>query len=172
MKPAVLSNHHAEAKALLDQLLAAGVSPEDQQTITDALEGQTGSLEALSVTLQWMAEREAHSAGLTVIITDFQNRKARFDRQIKQARQAILSFIEAAGIKDALERPEGTISVRKGTPQVIRAADFDVARLPAGLTRTKVEPDMTAIKKALERGDDVPGAFLSNSAPTISIRTA
>ena len=165
-----LARHQNEARMLLEYLIQNGVDADDEQAITDALEGETDALDAVSRTLRYIAEQQGYSAGLTVILTQFEDRRSRYEARIKGARVALASFMEASGLT-TLERPEATVGLRKGAKSVIKTADFNADALPKSMQRIKVEANIPAIKAALEAGETVPGATLSNAAPILTIRS-
>lgn len=97
--------------------------------------------------------------------------KARSDRYKVRAetlRAAAFAAMDATGQR-RVELPDLTASIRTPPPRVLIT---DEAAIPPDMTRTVTTPDKTAIAAALKRGDAVPGAELSNSIPTIQIRTA
>jgi hypothetical protein len=90
-----------------------------------------------------------------------------FDGRVESARTALLQFMQETGAK-TLPLPEATLTLAAGSRKVV--GDLDPAALPDTLVRIKREPDRTAIKQALEKGEFVPGASLSNATPTLQIR--
>jgi hypothetical protein len=104
-------------------------------------------------------------------MADLQDRKAIYELRRDRIKAALMAWMQDAGAK-TIQRPEATLSVRQGSPQVIYTADFSVDALPKTLVRKKVEADKAAIKKALQAGDVIIGAELqSNVPPSLSIRT-
>jgi hypothetical protein len=161
----------AGAAALARELRSAGFG-DDDALMLDTIEGQTDALDAVSELLCQIADADAFAAALTVRQADLQDRKSRYEERRDAIKRAILAWMNETGLKGPIQRPEGTVSVRNGSPQVIYEGDFDVDRLPDNLVRVKREPDKPAIKAALGRGEAVPGAALqSNVPPTLSIRS-
>jgi Siphovirus Gp157 len=66
-----------------------------------------------------------------------------------------------------LELPEATLSIRRTPAHVVI---YDPAELPDDYWRVHREPNKQKIKEALVAAAVVPGATLSNSADTLSIR--
>ena len=61
-----------------------------------------------------------------------------------------------------------TVSFRIGPPSLVGSAD--PAGLPDSLVRIKREANKTAIRQAIEAGDDVPGFSMSNGRPVLTVR--
>ena len=80
----------------------------------------------------------------------------------------MLRILQAAELKK-VELPEATLSQRNSPPQLVGNVDPEL--LPDDLCRIKREPNKTAIKEALLKGDLVPGMYLSNSPPSLTIST-
>ena len=94
-------------------------------------------------------------------------RGERFKRAAESARSVALAIYEAAGIKKR-ETVEWTASVRVGTQKVVVT---DAAALESRFLRHRdPEPDKAAIKAALEAGEIIDGAELSNGGAQLQIR--
>jgi Siphovirus Gp157 len=104
--------------------------------------------------------------GLEQTIDNLMARKERFQRNDAAMRSMMLGLLQNAQLRK-MELPEATISVRHGVPRVVIT---DEADLPGEYWRIKKEPDKIKIKQALESAAAVPGASLSNSPDTITIR--
>lgn len=157
--------------ALAQQIASLAVQfPEladDEEAFALSVESETELPEYLSMILRAIGESRSMAAGTAEYIKELQDRKARFERREEALR--ILAFkIMSDGHMQKCERPEGTLSIRNGTPKVIVTNE---SVIPERYMRVKYEPDRIAIKDALARGDNVPGATLSNSEPALSIRT-
>jgi hypothetical protein len=75
--------------------------------------------------------------------------------------------MDAAQLRKAV-LPEGTLSIRPA-PRGVRIIQPDF--IPEQFWRVKREPNLSAIKTALEAGTDVPGAALSNAPDVLAIIT-
>ena len=96
------------------------------------------------------------------------DRGERFKRAAESARNCALAIYEAAGIKKR-EVVEWTASIRTGTRKVVVT---DAGALESRFLRHREpEPDKTAIKAALEAGEIIDGAELSNAGPQLQVRT-
>jgi Siphovirus Gp157 len=104
--------------------------------------------------------------GIEQTIDNLMARKERFQRNDAAMRSMMLGLLQNAQLRK-MDLPEATISVRHGVPRVVIT---DEADLPGEYWRIKKEPDKTKIKQALESAASVPGASLSNSPDTITIR--
>jgi hypothetical protein len=143
---------------------------DDEMLKLDMLEGATDLHELATVIVR--AERESKAlfdgtdTALGTLVEDLKARKARFKRRGQFLRAMLLKIMQAAEIKK-LELPIATLSQRSSPPQIV--GEPDVALLPDDLCRLTREPNRSAIREALERGDEVPGLFLSNAPPSLSI---
>lgn len=139
---------------------------EDDQLRVDMIEGETDAFRMLSIIVRKIGENKALADGTDRYAQELKERSARIDRRIEAFRALAFKIMNYGAIKKA-ELPEATLSVRAGQPKVI-VTEEEV--LPDDCIRIKREPDKTAIKDKLTRGDHVPGAVLSNSEPSLSIR--
>jgi hypothetical protein len=93
-------------------------------------------------------------------------RKARLARRVEFLRALMLKVLQSANLKK-FRLPEATLSQRASQPQIVGEPDVDT--LPPDLVRVTIEPNRAAIREALMNGQDVPGLFLSNAPPALSI---
>jgi hypothetical protein len=100
-------------------------------------------------------------------IADLSERAARYGRRADAMKALIKSVMGAAGL-DRLELPEATLSIAKPRASV-DVTDLDA--LPQGYFRLKKEADKTAIKKAIETGEEIPGAVLVLGDESLIVRT-
>lgn len=63
----------------------------------------------------------------------------------------------------------GLFSVTIGKPSKVVGID-DLSLIPAEFTVTKIEPNKTAIKKAIESGETIPGALIIDGKPRVTIK--
>lgn len=157
------------ARALAASLRAQGFL-DDDDLIADTIEGETDAMEAVSHLLQWIEEQDAFAVALKAQEADKAARRKRFEERVDAGRRAIAAFMDGCGL-NKIERPEATLSLRRGGQTVTRASDFTAEALPDDLVKVKREPDAAAIKAALQEGREVPGASLSNGAPVLTVRT-
>lgn len=157
-------NYEAEKKRLIE--LHPWLA-EDQETLMDTLEGCTDLREAIAEVVRAAKIDEALSIGLSEYITALEARKFDHDQRAKAKRSIAFRYMSEHDIR-SIKAPDHTISIRRIPPGVIIENENIIPEKFQKITKT---PNKTAIKKALEAGDDVPGATLSNGGETISITT-
>lgn len=108
-------------------------------------------LEAVAL---YVKNLESDAAAIRVEEKALAERRIRAERKAERLKAYALDNLEAVGGK--LETPRVTVSTRRSEVVSIYAA----ADIPEALTRTKTEPDKTAIKKLIKSGQEVPGAVL------------
>ena len=139
---------------------------DDEESRLITLESETDGVEALRSLVKDMMVADAFASGLAGMIEDMEARKARFVKRVTTYRALIERIMSAADISK-LPLPEATLSLRPSPPRVVIANE---AAIPDEYWRTKREPNKTAIKDALRDGVTIPGAFLSNGEPALSVR--
>lgn len=140
---------------------------EDDEAWLASLESETKFEELLTQLLRRIEDSKALAEGTAGRLTELQERKARLLHRMEGLRNLLFKLMESAELAK-LELPEATITIRKGTPQLVGEAD--PASLPDELCKISRTPDRTAIKEALKTGKTVPGFQLSNATPSLSIR--
>lgn len=139
---------------------------DDEESRLITLESETDGVEALRSLVKDMMVADAFASGLAGMIEDMEARKARFVKRVTTYRALIERIMSAADISK-LPLPEATLSLRPSPQRVVIANE---AAIPDEYWRTKREPNKTAIKDALRDGVTIPGAFLSNGEPALSVR--
>ncbi|MDJ0514386.1 MAG: siphovirus Gp157 family protein [Methyloceanibacter sp.] len=140
----------------------------DDETLHDTLEGITTLEELIAETVRSALLDEAFRAGLNRRLEDLKERGARLERRAALKRQYALVAMRESGLKK-LEQSDFTASVRAGVPALVVEAESEIpddfwVPQPARLSRSDV-------LKALKKGDEVPGAYLRDPQPTLSVRT-
>lgn len=179
--------HAIAAKSLRDSIQA--LDGEDEILLLDTIEGETGLFEAVDALLNRMLDNRARATGLDSVIADLTERKRRFERRVDTDRALIEQAMGVAELPK-LERPIATLSLAKRAPGV---EVTDEAAIPAEFWKTG---NPTLDKKALgaalkaraealealpsDPGEreaamgalppEIPGATLSNGAPSLSAR--
>lgn len=158
----------AAAKSLLANIRT--VIGDDEDAVHDAIEGETGLIEAITAADQRMAEIDAMAEGFDLAMQSLKKRAERLGRQRECLRAAVLNAMAEAGLKK-LELPTGTLSLSASPAAVEIVSEAD---LPSNYLVEKVEikPDKKAILAALKDGTVIPGATLRNGAPRLNIRRA
>jgi hypothetical protein len=158
-----------EAKAVkaLRESLAA-VDGEDDALLVDTIEGETQLFEIIDKLLLRMAETRALIIGTEAVEGELYERRQRFVKRLDSDRALIEQALMIAEL-EKVERPAATLSMSKRQPslQVITEADIPADYWKAGEPKL----DKKALAAALKDGATVPGACLSNAAPTLTVRT-
>jgi Siphovirus Gp157 len=157
----------AEYQYLRGQLQAE--FPEaDEETLRDTLEGLSSLPEALAAVVRSYLDDLALAAALGIRIGDMQERLARFEHRADKKRELVTSAMERASLKKLAE-PDFTVSLRAVPPSVVV---IDEALIPQDYWKPQPPRlDRQSISAALKSGSGIPGAALSNSQMTISVRT-
>jgi len=140
---------------------------EDDEAWLASLESETRFEELVTQLVRRIDDSKALADGTAGRLSELQERKARLLHRMESLRNLLFKLMESAELAK-LELPEATITIRKGSPQLIGEAD--PASLPDDLCKISRSPDRTAIKDALKTGKEVPGFSLSNATPSLSIR--
>jgi hypothetical protein len=163
----VLHNEALAARTLLSALSSEqdAFAEEDAELVVAS---ETNLVEAIEAALLANAQDAAHIQTLKSIILTMEGRMERKAARIERRKGAILAAMEIVGLQK-LELATATVSVGKGQRKVIIT---DAELIPAEFMREKVErsPDKKAIAEALLGKTPVPGAELSNTMPTLTVR--
>lgn len=180
-----------EAKAVAAILAAHEIDvEEDAELVADTIEGETSLLEAVDVVLDRIANAEVMLEGLAVVIARLSARKTRYEQRIKTDRTLLEQALTIADLPK-LERPAATLSISPRAPSLIVTEESDIpakywkAGAPT-LDKKALTADLKDRAKALESLPedeaqraallaslpDIPGAALSNGAPSLTIRRA
>ena len=140
----------------------------DSETLADTLEGITDLHEIIAAVIRSALVDEALVSGLRQRMDDLRERLSRLSIRGEKKRQLAFEAMMDSGIKK-LEQPDFTASLRTGAPSLVIAAEGEVpdefwVPQPPKLARP-------ALLAALKQGAEIPGALLSNSKPTLSVRT-
>ncbi|WP_246191674.1 siphovirus Gp157 family protein [Brucella intermedia] len=141
---------------------------EDDELRADTIEGETDAYRVLGKIVA--IERDANSMTLAIgeRAKELAARKDRYTRRKDAMRALLLRLLKAADL-NKVSLPEATVSVGKGRAGV---EIVDESLLPDNVVKLKREPDKTAIKAALDAGEDVPGAVLREGQPGVTVRAA
>lgn len=153
----------AAIKRIADHVRA--VDPDDEGFLADMIEGESDAFEMADTLLLRIGALESYITANKEHIGFLSERNKRFAAGVDTARAALGKLLEATGLRK-IERPEGTVSLRRVPPSLI---DGPLPSDPRFI-RTKVEPDKKAIKEAIEAGENVPGWTLSNGGEGVTVR--
>lgn len=154
--------------ALQESLRQLGVEG-DETLLMDGIEGETSLLEAIDRLLLAIAEAAGLAKGSHDAAQTLAARAARFEKRVEAARGVIEQALVIAEL-DKLERPTATLSLVRRPPKVEIGEEADIPAEFWKLGDPKL--DRKALLAALKAGRAVPGACLSNSAPSLTIRSA
>ena len=128
---------------------------------------ETDKVAAVALVLQRM---ESEAAGLYADAETLAAGAKRLERERERLRGYVLDVMRVNGVK-SLKSPVATFSVLPGKSSVFI---FDEPAVPDALRAEpkRPAPDKAAIRKALEAGEEVPGAQLVDGHPTLSVRMA
>lgn len=139
---------------------------DDQDLLADMLEGQTDFNEVIAALAKDIKLAKANVAGIKEVAKELKERQSRFEAKEEFCRSLIHKLMDAAGVKK-LTLPVATVSITNVSPSVMI---LDESAIPDDFMRIKKEPNKTAIKAALETGQSIAGAVMSNGSTTVSIR--
>lgn len=163
---APLSHDVLIGQAIISEIQAAGIDAEDPDFAT-LVESECDVIERMRRILRAARMTEAQAKALGELQAEMRDRKARLDKKADSLRDACKWAMGELGLRK-IEAPDFNVSLSAGrAPLVIT----DEAALPDELCRVKREADKTAIKAALEAGQDVPGALFGKPSPTLTVRT-
>lgn len=156
----------AEAVAKLRESIAA-VDADDEALLLDTIEGETSFFEVVDALLRRMVANQAMITGVLSAQADLEARRERYEKRVATDRALIEQAMSIAEL-DKIERPVATLTLAGRAPRVVVETEADI---PAEFWR-QAEPtlDRKALAAALKSGRDIPGAVLSNAAPTLSAR--
>lgn len=140
---------------------------EDTELRLGAIEGETDAHRIIERALNERQEAESLAGACHTRKTELQARQSRFERKADAMKELIRSVMKAAQLPK-LVLPEATITLTKGR-QSVCIEDLD--SIPQGYFHLKKEADKTAIREAMESGEQIPGAALVLGSDGISIRT-
>jgi Siphovirus Gp157 len=149
------------------QILRNHPELEDDEILRmDMIEGSTDAVEFLRWIENTRQDVAGQLAGLNERIYELQERRDRFENRERRLRELMFGLLQAGQVRK-LELPEATLSVKSTPAHVVI---YDPTEVPDDYWRVHRELDRQKIKEALITAAVVPGATLSNSADTLSIR--
>lgn len=140
---------------------------EDDELRADVLEGETELHELVKRLVNIRQDATAMAAAIKAIKQDNADRQARFERKADGASTLLKSLLIAAGV-DKVTLPEATVSITK--PRTTVEINDETA-LPQGFVEIRRVPKKAEIKKALEAGEEIPGAKLALGEEGLMVRT-
>lgn len=158
----------AAFKAHVADLLAAYPElAEDDELRADMFEGETDMVPLVTRLLKRKLDADVMASAIKERKADIAERQARYERQSEGYKSLIKSVMLAADL-DKLVLPDATVIVTKPRTTV---EITDETALPQGFVEIKRVPKKTEIKKAIEAGEEIPGASLGLSEEGLMVRT-
>lgn len=158
----------AAFKAHVADLLAAYPElAEDDGLRADMFEGETDMIPLVSRLLRRKLDADMMVSAIKERKGKIADRQARYERQSDGFKALIKSVMIAADL-DKLTLPDATVSVTK--PR-ITVEITDENALPQGFVEIRRIPNKAEIKKALEAGENIPGAALGLSDEGLMVKT-
>ncbi len=140
----------------------------DQAALDDLLGDAEGDVEdVLARLLRAARDAKAMAEASAGLIEDMRARKERYQRRNEAFRSTAFAVMDALG-RSKYELPDITASIRAGQPSVQIVSEDEIPDLYVELVR---KIDRQTIASVLKSGGEVPGAVLSNSLPSLSLRT-
>lgn len=165
MNFAALSEDYKRQKAGL--LEAYPELREDPQALADTLEGISDLKDVAARFICDALDDDALAEALNARIDAMTERRRRLSERAAKRKAIALSLMSGVDMP-RLDHPEFTASVRMSPPKVMVT---DENAIPDAFVRITRAPNKTALRDALERGEDIPGASLSNGSQTLQVRT-
>ena len=159
--PIDLAAIRAAADAIRDQM-GEGF---DDETFEGTLEGETNVMDLLDWAIRKRAERRAMAEAVAALIVGYGKKQAAHEHAADGLRDLAGAILAATG-QAKIKRPGGTVSFAEGRVSVAITAADDV---PTQLCRVTKTPDKTAIRAAIEAGEQVPGAELVKGPTSVRI---
>jgi len=154
--------------ALAEEVRA--LAGDDDLAFVDTLDGETDVISVARGAVRAMFAWEQQGLAARGLANRYDFRAKEFADRAMRVRSALNDFLGEMNRK-TLPLPEATLSrAEPSLKKLVEHGDANVNNLPPNLRRTKMEPDKTAIREALERGVSVPGYSLANSEPVLKVR--
>ena len=140
---------------------------EDEDLRADMFEAETDLHPLIERLVKMKLDADAMAAAVKARKQDIAERQSRFERKSEAAKALIKSVMVAADIPK-VQLPDATVSIT--SPRVVvEITDLDA--IPQGYAKFEKRADKTALKAALEKGDEIPGAVLVFSDEGLMVRT-
>lgn len=152
------------AKALRESVSALDG---DDTLLADMIEGETGLFEIIDRLLQRISDNRAMVEGTVAEEARLYERRVRHEKRVASDRALIEQAMMIADLPK-IERPAATLSLARRQPSAVIETEADI---PAEFwTAADPKLDRKALTAALKDGRAIPGASLSNVAPSLTIR--
>ena len=157
---------HANTRERLKRAFAE--CADDDQLLTDMLEGESDFGEIIAAALLEAEQRKAMGDGLKAVIEAMQERQKRHYAAHATIRQAVLEAMQEAG-ETAVKHPAVTVSIRDGKPK-LEIPDADAVPTDYCQSITKWVPDKEKIAAELDKGIKLNWAKMADAKPIMTVR--
>lgn len=140
---------------------------DDLELLAGTIEGETDFDALLDAILEQFLDRVTMREAATRRKETIEERVARFDKAAELFKGLAFDLMKSAD-KTMVRRPVATLVVSKGRDKLVLDDDFNAQGY---MRQPKPEPIRADILAALQAGDQIPGARLEKTEPTLSIRT-
>lgn len=142
----------------------------DEAALTALLGPETGDVrDVLSRLLQATQTAAALSDAANEMLANLKGRQDRYRRRVEQFRSTVFAIMDAIGER-RFETAAFTVSIAAGRPSAIIT---DEALIPDRFVKitTERKVDKVLLLSALRDGEVIEGAAISNSLPTLTVRS-
>jgi hypothetical protein len=164
-----LAAHTVLWNALRQSLAEASGLDEDE--LFDSLDGELDLADGLRRLVRKRRQICADVDALKQMIKEMTERKLRLEKTADSISNAVVHAMSAAGIKK-LSAPDFSVSLGYGKQPLAGAESLDPAALPDRFVRVERSVNRTALREALEAGEDLAGVscYLGNPQPHLILR--
>lgn len=141
---------------------------EDEQLRADMIEGSTNVFDVLSRLVRRKLHAKANGTALTGFIGEMESRRDAFERE-EAGYKALIERVMRMADLPKVKLPEATVYFSAGRRGVIVT---DLESLPERFVKVTRDARKNDIKDAIDAGEFVPGAELSNGSEALNIRVA
>jgi hypothetical protein len=136
---------------------------EDDILRADMLEGCTSIDDVFRAIATRIREAQADAEANANLAKVYRERKERFEHREEVLRALAMRLLNVSDLAK-WTTPEGTFSLLAGKPKV---EVVEEGAIPLVLCKQSITPDKAKIKAALDSGEDVPGARMTNGSPSL-----
>jgi hypothetical protein len=140
---------------------------EDDPALFDTLDGEMDLADYLRRLVRKRRQLCADSDALRGMIKEMEERKLRLDNTAKNIGNAVVHAMSAAGM-NRLPAPDFSVSIGYGKAPIVGAVE--ASELPDHLVRVERSINRTALREALDAGENIPGVYLGNPQPHLIVR--
>jgi hypothetical protein len=143
----------------------------DDDELMDTLDGELDLADRLRSLIRKRRQICADVDALKQMIKEMTERKLRLENAANSISNAVVHAMSEAGIRK-LSSPDFTVSLGQGKPPLAGADSLDPTSLPDRFVRVERSVNRTALREALDAGEDLSGisVYLGNPQPHLIVR--